>query len=58
MADDDGCVAFEVKSGRRSMNAGIPEFVKNYHPRRTYIIGTGGIPIEDFLSIDICQWFD
>ena len=58
LADDDGCVAFEVKSGRRSMNAGIPEFVKNHHPRRTYIIGTGGIPIEDFLSIDICQWFD
>lgn len=58
LSDDDSCVAFEVKSGRRSMNVGIPEFVKNYNPRHTYIIGTGGIPLEDFLSISIEQWFE
>lgn len=58
LADGEECVAFEVKSGRRSMNAGIAEFAKNYNPRHTYIIGTGGIPLEDFLSINIEQWFD
>ncbi len=58
LADGEECVAFEVKSGRRSMNAGIAEFTKNYNPRHSYIIGTGGIPFEDFLSISIEQWFD
>ena len=50
---DEGCVAFEVKSGRRKMNSGIPAFINNYHPVHTYIIGTGGISLEEFLNGDI-----
>ena len=45
----EGCVAFEVKSGRRKMNSGIPVFSKSFHPIHTYIIGTGGISFEEFL---------
>ena len=56
VADDDVCVAFEVKSGRRSMNAGMSEFAKMFHPQHSYIIGTGGIPLEIFLESDITQW--
>lgn len=45
-------VALEVKSGRRGMNSGMPAFTKHFQPKRSLIIGTGGLPIEDFLRID------
>ena len=45
--------AIEVKSGRRSMNSGLPAFVKAFHPHKSFVVGTGGVSIEDFLSCDI-----
>lgn len=45
--------AIEVKSGRRSMNSGLPAFVKAFHPNKSFVVGTGGVSIEDFLSCDI-----
>ena len=56
VATDDGCVAFEVKSGRRRMNSGMKEFDKAFHPLHSYIIGTGGVSFEDFLQSDVAQW--
>lgn len=56
LAADDVCIAFEVKSGRRSMNVGIKEFDNAFRPQHSFIIGTGGIPIEDFLRTDINKW--
>ncbi len=53
---DEGCVAFEVKSGRRKMNSGMKEFEKAFRPLHSYIIGTGGISIEDFLKTDVMEW--
>lgn len=50
---DEGCVALEVKSGRRSTNVGMTEFAKAFHPIHSYIIGTGGISLEDFLSCNV-----
>lgn len=50
-------VALEVKSGRRGMNSGIPAFSKLFHPKRSLIIGTGGLPMEDFLGIDPAELF-
>lgn len=50
---DEGCVALEVKSGRRSTNAGMTEFAKVFHPIHSYIVGTGGISLEDFLSCNV-----
>lgn len=58
VATDDGCVAFEVKSGRRKMNCGMKEFTKAFHPLHAYIIGTGGISFDDFLSTDVTDWLD
>ena len=52
--DNDGeLTAIEVKSGRRGMNSGLPAFVEAFHPKRAFIIGTGGVSLEDFLSCDI-----
>lgn len=45
--------AIEVKSGRRGMNSGLPAFVEAFHPKRAFIVGTGGVSLEDFLSCDI-----
>lgn len=47
------CIAIEVKSGRRTTNSGIHTFASKFSPSHTYIIGTGGIPLEDFLSADL-----
>ena len=45
--------AIEVKSGRRGMNSGLPAFEKAFHPKRSIVVGTGGVSLEDFLSCDI-----
>ena len=45
--------AIEVKSGRRGMNTGLPDFAKKFQPKRSFIVGTGGVSLEDFLSSDI-----
>lgn len=42
--------ALEVKSGRRGMNSGLPQFSKKFHPDRSLVIGTNGISLEDFFS--------
>lgn len=42
-----------MKSGRRGMNSGLPAFVEAFHPKRAFIVGTGGVSLEDFLSCDI-----
>lgn len=54
---DDICIAFEVKSGRRATNRGVHIFDDKFHPTHTYIVGTGGIPLEDFLSSSVEVWF-
>ena len=51
------CIAIEVKSGRRTTNNGIKIFKEKFKPYKTYIVGTGGLPIEDFLSLDIEKLF-
>ena len=45
--------AIEVKSGRRGTNAGLPAFVETFHPKRAFVVGTGGVSLEDFLNCDI-----
>lgn len=49
----DKVTAIEVKSGRRGMNSGLPAFVKAFHPHRSFIVGTGGVSLEDFLGTDM-----
>jgi len=52
--DNGGDVtAIEVKSGRRGMNAGLPDFVEAFQPKRSFIVGTGGISLEDFLGCEV-----
>jgi hypothetical protein len=50
-------VALEVKSGRRGMNSGLPAFVKRFNPKRALVVGTDGIPIDEFYNIKIEDLF-
>lgn len=51
-------VGIEVKSGRRreALN-GIAAFRKQFNPRRTLLVGGDGIPLKEFLSTPVDQWF-
>ncbi len=51
------CVAIEVKSGRRTTNAGLPEFVKRFNPMHSLVVGSGGIPIDEFLQWNLGELF-
>lgn len=46
-------VAIEVESGRRGMNSGLPAFVDAFHPKKSFVVGTNGVPLEVFLNCDI-----
>lgn len=45
-------IAIEVKTGKESKNAGISKFETMFHPQASFIVGTGGIPVEVFLASD------
>jgi len=47
---EDKLIAIEVKSGRRGTNAGLEVFTKKYNPTMAIMVGTGGIPLDVFLS--------
>ena len=50
---DGEITAIEVKSGRRGMNSGLPAFSKTFAPKRSFVVGTGGVSLEDFLSSEV-----
>ena len=47
------CIAIEVKSGRRTNNQGLALFQKQFQPKRAFVVGSGGIPVKDFLTGDL-----
>ena len=50
-------VAIEVKSGRvRDSLPGIEAFSKEFPVARKLLVGSGGIPLDRFLSIPPEQW--
>lgn len=42
-------IAIEVKSGRRSTNNGLKVFSDKFNPQQSFVVGTDGIPVEEFL---------
>ncbi len=53
IVNDGEAIAIEVKSGRRGMNSGLPAFVKAFQPKKSFVVGSGGVSLEDFLRCDI-----
>ena len=51
LSREDQHVAIEVKSGRkRDALTGMKQFIKQFNPHRTLLVGTGGMPIQEFFE--------
>lgn len=50
-------VAVEVKSGKDSSNSGMDVFQSKFHPSASFIVGTDGISIEEFLCTNPSDLF-
>jgi predicted AAA+ superfamily ATPase len=57
MEKGDKVIGLEVKSGRRGENTGMSVFAEKFHPEKIFLIGTGGIPYEEFLKINPKELF-
>ena len=52
-------VAIEVKSGAKRMPlGGMDEFEQRFSPRRLLLVGEGGIPLNEFLTVPAHYWFE
>lgn len=49
--------ALEVKSGRGGKAGGIAAFRKRYPRATPWLIGGGGVPLEDFFARPVAHWF-
>ncbi|MCL2649887.1 MAG: ATP-binding protein [Candidatus Azobacteroides sp.] len=53
----DKTIGLEVKSGMKSDNAGMSIFAEKFHPKKVLLVGTGGIPYDEFLKINPKELF-
>lgn len=53
----DKVIGLEVKSGMKAENAGMGEFAERFHPEKVLLVGTGGIPYNEFLKISPKELF-
>ena len=52
-------VAIEVKSGAKRMAlGGMDEFEQRFSPSRLLLVGEGGIPLNEFLTVPAHYWFE
>lgn len=50
-------IAIEIKSNAEKKTGGLEKFRELFAPRAAFIVGDGGISVEDFLSMDIRKLF-
>lgn len=50
-------IAIEVKSNQVKQSSGLETFRVKFNPKRAFIVGEGGIRVEEFLTIDINSLF-
>ncbi len=51
-------IAVEVKSGADSYSKGLSLFSQAYSPNHIFTVGTGGMPVEEFLLSSPASWFE
>ncbi len=51
-------LALEVKSGRPGRLSGLMAFQKRFPKAKALVVGSGGIPLEQFFSAPPGDWFD
>jgi predicted AAA+ superfamily ATPase len=50
-------IGLEVKSGLKVNQSGMQVFAGKFHPGKVILVGTGGIPVEEFLQINPRELF-
>jgi Predicted ATPase (AAA+ superfamily) len=50
-------VALEVKSNAEKSNTGLQKFKTMFQPKEVLVIGEGGLPVEEFLAMDLRKLF-
>ncbi len=50
-------IGVEVKSGHRTTNKGMAIFATKFNPEKVIVVGSGGIPIEEFLEMNPLDLF-
>lgn len=58
MEKDRQVIAIEVKSGLRRKARGIDVFVKKYQPYKALMVGSEGLPWQQFLALNPLELFD
>lgn len=53
----DKLIGLEVKSGASADNSGMRIFNEKFHPGKMLLIGTGGLPYDEFLKINPKELF-
>ncbi|RNC65742.1 ATP-binding protein [Proteiniphilum sp. X52] len=53
----DKVIGLEVKSGMKADNAGMAIFSERFHPEKVLLVGTGGVPYDEFLKINPKELF-
>ena len=52
-------VPIEVKSGSNTKPIqGMEKFTQRFNPGRSLLVGEGGIPLEEFLTVPASHWFE
>ncbi|MEB2776844.1 DUF4143 domain-containing protein [Algoriphagus sp. D3-2-R+10] len=50
-------IALEVKTSKVGGLTGLNAFTKIYHPEKSLVIGSDGIPWEEFLQMDVLDLY-
>jgi predicted AAA+ superfamily ATPase len=58
MRSRDAPLAIEVQSGHARRSAGAVAFTHSHRGARSLVVGTGGIPVEEFLSTHPRVWLE
>ena len=53
----DKVIGLEIKSGMKADNKGMGIFAERFHPEKVLLVGTGGIPYDEFLKINPKELF-
>lgn len=54
---NNSLVAIEVKSNTERQTSGLDEFRRRFNPHVAFIVGDGGLPPEEFLSLNLPSLF-
>lgn len=53
----DRIIGLEVKNGIKANQEGMNVFAGRFHPDKVLLVGTGGVPVEEFLKINPLELF-